>query len=79
MRQDKIQAALALLNKIQENKKDYEALDSLIQEFRSEGFSEIQTALGKLKLRDNFLETNTVFRPAGVKRFELVIEKEKKK
>jgi flagellar basal body-associated protein FliL len=78
MRQDKIQEALDLIRKIQENKKDYETLDALISEFRAEGFQEVETELGKLRLKDNFQETNTVFRPAGVERFELVIEKPKR-
>lgn len=68
--------ALELKTLINATKKFYEELDSitlLLKELQGVG-AEIQVNDFTLKVVDNFESKNTVFRPAGVKRFELDIK-----
>ena len=53
----------------------YEELDNLVLELRAAGFTSTDLNGMRMELVDNFAEgKNTVFRPAGVKRFEMDIE-----
>ena len=55
----------------------YEELDMLTVQLQDEGF--VREHFGDLivELVDNFSKSNTAFRPAGVKRFELRIKEAK--
>jgi hypothetical protein len=53
----------------------YAELDALVLELQAGGFRSADLEGMRLELVDNFAEgKNTVFRPAGVKRFEIEIE-----
>jgi len=64
-----------ILSQIEATKLLYKDLDALIAQLRDLGFEEGRTSNGIFRLVDNFKQTNTVFRPAGVRRFELKMEK----
>ncbi len=55
----------------------YTELDMLVMQLQSEGFVDAEFEGYLLKVVDNFADTNTCFRPAGVKRFELKLKKVK--
>lgn len=55
----------------------YTELDMLTLQLQDEGFKDAVLEGLTVTLVDNFLEQNTVFRPAGVKRFELKVKKVK--
>jgi hypothetical protein len=66
---------LELTRGIEERKALYAELDALILELRAEGFTQADHEGQRLELVDNFAEgRNTVFRPAGVKRFEISVD-----
>lgn len=55
----------------------YEQLDLLAAELRAQGFRSAELSGHTIDLVDNFESKNTVFRPAGVKRFEFKLKKVK--
>lgn len=55
----------------------YTELDMLAMQLQDEGFKDAVLEGMVVTLVDNFLDVNTVFRPAGVKRFELKVKKVK--
>ena len=77
IRTAKLCQVLDLLEKLESVKPLYAELDALIVEMHSEGFqSEVIDGM-LIQLVDNFAEKNTVFRPAGVKRFEFKVKEAK--
>jgi hypothetical protein len=69
----KLKRALSLLAEIELRKKLYEELDALVLELRTDGFvSGVCDGL-ELELKDNFADTNTQWRMAAVKRYELKV------
>lgn len=53
----------------------YEELDTLVLELQGAGFKQTDLDGMRIELVDNFADgKNTVFRPAGVKRFEIEVE-----
>jgi hypothetical protein len=52
----------------------YEELDLLTVQLQDEGFQREVLGNVTIELVDNFAKSNTSFRPAGVKRFELKIK-----
>lgn len=67
-----LKKAEGLILKIEANKANYKELDEVVIKLLDTNFIESK----KFKLIDNFLDKegnakNTVFKPAGVKRFEL--------
>lgn len=64
------------INKVLESTKPlYEELDQLTVELRNQlGDNEVTLNGYAFKVEDNFAEKNTVFRPVGVKHFQLKIE-----
>lgn len=71
---EKLSRIIDLQREIDLRKELYSELDRIVLELRSEGFSQADQDGLRLTLRDNFAEENTVFRPAGVKRFEITVE-----
>lgn len=73
-----IQAKLARVLDIQKEldlrKELYAELDDLILQLKAGGFTQADLEGQRIELVDNFDEKNTVFRPAGVKRFEITVE-----
>jgi len=69
----KLKRALSLLAEIELRKKLYEELDALVLELQSEGFTAGVCEGFELELRDNFADTNTQWRMAAVKRYELKV------
>lgn len=55
----------------------YDELDKVIAELVTDGFREISFGDKRVVIQDNFASTNTVFRQAGVKRWELKVLKAK--
>lgn len=55
----------------------YDELDMLTEQLQAEGFEAAGLDGLTIVLVDNFAEKNTVFRPAGVKRFEIKIKEAK--
>ncbi len=55
----------------------YTELDMLVMQLQADGFKDAEMDGYTLNLVDNFLTSNTCFRPAGVKRFELKVKKVK--
>jgi hypothetical protein len=55
----------------------YDELDMLTIQLQAEGFKDAELSGLVISLVDNFEKTNTAFRPAGVKRFELKVKKVK--
>lgn len=71
---NKLTRVLALMRELELRKELYAELDRLILEMKADGFTSALIDGILLELVDNFTEgTNTVFRPAGVKRFEFRI------
>lgn len=71
-------AAVQLTRAIEGIKKLYDELDKLVLELKAQGFEQTVLDDSVISIRDNFETANTVFRTAGVKRFELVIETSEK-
>lgn len=55
----------------------YEELDMLTMQLEDEGFQDAEFNGFLMTLVDNFERSNTAFRPAGVKRFELKVKRMK--
>ena len=72
--QDKLRKVLDLMNELDARKALYDELDRLTLELQTEGFSHELIDGKVITLRDNFAEKNTVFRVAGVKHYEIVVE-----
>lgn len=53
----------------------YEELDMLTMQLQDEGFQRELLGDCTIELVDNFATSNTAFRPAGVKRFELRVKR----
>lgn len=69
---------LALQEQLGAVKPLYAELDALVLDLVRLGERSFANANGETyELRDNFAETNVVFRPAGVKRFEVYADKPK--
>ena len=66
--------AAQIIAELDERNALYKELDSIVQTLRAESFESAVLDGTQFRLRDNFAEKNTVFRPAGVKRFELEVE-----
>lgn len=52
----------------------YTELDMLTVQLQDEGFTDAEFEGMVVELVDNFKKSNTCFRPAGVKRFELKVK-----
>ena len=76
-----LEQAVRLRSKIEDAKALYAELDEVVAELRKLGFKSGMCEWNNFtyEIRDNFAETNVAFRPAAVRRFELVEVKEKKK
>lgn len=74
-----IKQALDLVARLEERKALYAELDAVTLALRDCGFVSTELDGLTLSLVDNFAEGNTVFRPAGVKRFELKVTDPNKK
>lgn len=55
----------------------YDELDMLTIQLQAEGFTDAELNGMLVSLVDNFRVSNTCFRPAGVKRFEIKVKKVK--
>lgn len=55
----------------------YTELDMLTEQLQAEGFKHAELDGMILDMVDNFEKSNTCFRPAGVKRFELKVKEAK--
>lgn len=55
----------------------YDELDMLIIQLQAEGFVSAEIDGLLIQLVNNFETTNTVFRPAGVKQFEVKVKRAK--
>ncbi len=55
----------------------YDELDMLTMQLQDEGFHHAEIGEFLIDLVDNFANGNTCFRPAGVKRFEIKVKKNK--
>lgn len=53
----------------------YDELDMLTMQLQAEGFRDAELEGLMITLVDNFAVSNTAFRPAGVKRFELKVKR----
>lgn len=74
----KLKRVIAIQRELDIRKELYAELDKLTLELRQSGFTCTNYDDQVIELVDNFAEGNTVFRPAGVKRFELqVMSREK--
>lgn len=73
----KLARLIELQKELDFRKELYAEQDRIVLELQAEGFQTAEFEGMVLELRDNFAEGNTVFRPAGVKRFELRIKKVK--
>lgn len=71
----KLAKLLSLHQALEERKALYAELDALVLELQSEGFSHAVFEGLEITLVDNFAAANTVFRPAGVKRYEAKFKK----
>lgn len=73
----KLARVLELQRELDVRKELYAELDRLTLELQAEGFVSEELDGLILELVDNFKSGNTVFRPAGVKRYELKVRKVK--
>lgn len=72
---NKLARVLEIQRELDLRKALYAELDALVLELQTGGFSSADLEGMRLELVDNFADgKNTVFRPAGVKRFEIKIE-----
>lgn len=71
----KLARILSINAELEQRKALYAELDALVLELQAAGFKSADLEGMRLELVDNFADgKNTVFRPAGVKRFEIDIE-----
>lgn len=73
----KLQEVLQLKAEIELRTEAYEKLDAIAAELREQNFRVADLNGQTITLEDNFESKNTVFRPAGVKRFEFKVKKVK--
>lgn len=73
--EEQLREALRIQAEIKLAKKLYEELDAVIEKLRAGGFSEGEIDGQILRLEDNFADTNTQWRMAAVKRWELKVVK----
>lgn len=73
----KLREALRLHKELELRKALYNELDVLIEALQAAGFTEMDLDEFHIKLTDNFADTNTQWRMAAVKRWELKIAKRK--
>lgn len=74
----KLKRVIELQTGIEERKALYAELDQLTLELKADGFSDATLDGLVIELVDNFADgRNTVFRPAGVKRYEMRVTKVK--
>ncbi len=71
---NRLKRILDITAELEVRKALYTELDALVLELQAEGFKQTDLEGFRVELVDNFLEKNTVFRPAGVKRFEINVE-----
>lgn len=71
---EKVTRVLDLQKELDLRKALYAELDALVLELQADGFKSVDLEGFRIDLIDNFAERNTVFRPAGVKRFEIKVE-----
>lgn len=73
-----VKKALVLMDKIDSMKEVYKELDDITVLLRKLRFTGVRVSPGTdIILRDNFADSNTAFRSAGVKHFELFLRKDK--
>lgn len=72
--ENKLARVLQIQRELDLRKELYAELDALVLELQAGGFKCAELEGMRLELVDNFTEKNTVFRPAGVKRYEIEIE-----
>lgn len=72
--EQKIARVIQIQAELDLRKELYAEMDALALALQAEGFEQLDLNGQRVTLVDNFLSKNTVFRPAGVKRFELEIE-----
>lgn len=72
--QNKLRKVLDLISELDSRKALYDELDRLTLELQAEGFSHELLDGKVITLRDNFADKNTVFRVAGVKHYEIIVE-----
>lgn len=70
-----LEKAISLGKQLEEMKKLYTEMDGVIHLLLKMGFTTHKLNDFNITLKDNFAEKNVVFRPAGVRRFELKIDK----
>lgn len=76
--ESKLKRVIELQAEIEVRKALYDELDKLTLELQAEGFKHAELEGLVVDLVDNFADgRNTVFRPAGVKRFEMKVRKVK--
>lgn len=74
-RELKLKRILDITEELEVRKLLYAELDAIVLELQRDGFISADLGLLRMELVDNFDEgKNTVFRPAGVKRFEVTVE-----
>lgn len=74
---EKIARIIEIQKELDLRKELYSELDELTLQLQRDGFISTEFQGLTIELVDNFKVGNTVFRPAGVKRFELKIKKVK--
>lgn len=73
-----LRRALEIMDLLKAQKPLYAELDELTVELERLGLSDVEFPDGRtVRLVDNFAESNTQFRPAGIKRFELRVERKR--
>lgn len=74
-----LKRVLEITQELEVRKALYAELDALVLELQAAGFASVTLDGQRVTLQDNFAGgKNTVFRPAGVKRFEVTVEPEEK-
>lgn len=77
---DKLSRVLEIQRELDIRKELYAELDRITLELQESGFASAELDGLRIDLVDNFSEgKNTVFRPAGVKRFEIKVSDPNKK
>lgn len=71
----KLRKALAIQRELDLRKVLFEELDKVVAELRAAGFTEAIVDDKIVKLQDNFADTNTQWRMAAIKRWELKVTK----
>lgn len=69
-----LKRVLEIMHELETRKALYEELDALTLELQRAGFASADLEGQRLTLTDNFADSNTAFRPAFVRRYELKAE-----